>query len=172
MSQRSNCESSSSQTASWPEYRATVAAVFDEYGPETYRFVNIEDWPDEIPTDGVVLSRTTDGTTAARFDRDAVPEGINATAIVQPADYTVPLEWSPLAEITDPETLSDAGELIYELFDLITFITTSPSVEPTHRREMAKIIEDLHETYDYSLADIKERLILVAQQRGDLPSKD
>jgi hypothetical protein len=61
MSQRFNCESSSSQTAPWPEHSATVAAVFDEYGPETHRFVNIEDWPDEIPTDNVVLSNTADG---------------------------------------------------------------------------------------------------------------
>jgi hypothetical protein len=140
MSQRFSCESSSSQTNPWSEYSATVAAVFDEYGPETYRFVNIEDWPDEIPTDDVVLSSTTDGTATARLDKDAVPERIDATAIVQPADYTVPLEWSPLAEITASETLNEAGELIYELFDVITFIITSPTVEPTHRHEMAKIV--------------------------------
>lgn len=172
MSQHSKNESSNSQTDPWSEYRATVTAIFDEYGPETYRFVNIEDWPDEVPTDDVALSSTTDGTATARFDRDAVPSGINATAIVQPAEYTVPLEWSPLAEITDPKTLSAAGELIYELFDIITFITTSPTVELTHRRELVEIIQELHETHDYSLTDVKERLILVAQQRDDLPSKD
>lgn len=172
MSQHSKNESSNSQTDPWSEYRATVTAIFDEYGPETYRFVNIEDWPDEVPTDDVALSSTTDGTATARFDRDAVPSGINATAIVQPAEYTVPLEWSPLAEITDPKTLSAAGELIYELFDLITFITTSPTVDPIHHHEMTKTVEQLHETHDYLLADIEERLISVAQQRGDLPSED
>lgn len=172
MSQRSEFESSSSQTAPWPEYEPTVAAVFEKYGPKTYRFINIEDWPDEIQIDNAVLSSMTNGTAVARLDRDAVPQRINATAIVQPADYTIPINRPPLAGIDDLETLTSVGELIYELFDLITFIITSPTIELTNRRKIAEIVQELHETHNYPLPDIKQQLISLAQQRGDLPSGD
>ncbi len=61
MSHHSECESSGSQTDPWSDYRATAGAVPEKYGPERYRFVDLEAWPDAIPTDNVVLTTTTAG---------------------------------------------------------------------------------------------------------------
>lgn len=169
MTQPPNDELSSSQTERWSEYKTTATALLKNYGPERYEFVNIGDWPDEMQFHRLVLSNPANDAAVARLDRDAVPDGTDAAAIVQPADYTAPILCSPFSEIDDPETLSDAGTLVYELLEILTFIVTSPHPENGNRSEMAKLVRRLHETHEYPLADIKERLIPLAQQRGDLP---
>ena len=132
--------------------------------------MDVGDWPDEMQLHGLVPNNPPNDAAVARLDRNAVPDGTDAAAIVQPADYTVPTLCSPLSQIDDPETLSDAGVLVYKLLVIITFVVTSPHPESGNRSEMAKIVRRLHETHEYPLADIKERLIPLAQQRGDLPS--
>lgn len=170
MTQPLDHESSSSQTDQWLEYKTTAAALFENHGPERYEFVDVGDWPDEMQLHGLVLSNPANDAAVARLDRDAVPDGTDAAAIVQPADYTAPILCSPFSEIDDPETLSDAGVLVYELLEIITSVVTSPHPESGNRSEIAKLVRRLHKTHEYPLADIKERLIPLAQQRGDLPS--
>ena len=126
MTQPLDHESSSSQTDRWFEYKTTAAALFENHGPERYEFVDVGNWPDELQLHGLVLSNPANDAAVARLDRDAVPDGTDAAAIVQPADYTVPTLCSPLSDIDDPETLSDAGRLVYELLEIIAFVVTTP----------------------------------------------
>ena len=55
---------------------------------------------------------------------------------------------------------------------VVTGFTLGVKPRGTRPAQPVEIIQELHETHDYSLTDVKERLILVAQQRDDLPSKD
>ena len=79
------------------------------------------------------------------------------------------MDREPFTRIDAPETLSPAGELLYEAMQLIETIIQSPTVEPTHEQQLADLLEQLHRKHDYPTETIQIGLVETAQQWGDLP---
>jgi len=96
-------------------------------------------------------------------------DGDECAHLTTPGDYTLPMDREPFTRIDAPETLSPAGELLYEAMQLIETIIQSPTDDSTHKQQLAELLKQLHRQHDYSTETIQTGLVETAQQWGDLP---
>ena len=148
-------------------YRRTARHLLDQYAPTARRACDITDWPDDLPDGDLVIYDRASQQVCADINVEQGPA--DRAYLTLPPNYVRPLEREPFASIDEPATLSNAGTVLYEIFELIDWIVMSPHPELTDRRQLATLLQNLHEQYAYPLAAIRTELIETAQQRGDLP---
>ena len=160
-------ENTQSQAESQSEYQHLCSKLLQQYEPAVKQTVEIDSWPDQVTNRQLVICDRDSGDVVADVSFGVSPDG--QAHLIMPADYTRPMDKYPLVSIDFPETLSPAGELIYEIFEVIDWIIVSPYAEVTEVRKVGALVEQLHHDHDYSPETIETRLIKEAQSRGDLP---
>lgn len=128
---------------------------------------DVTHWPDMFQKADFVLLEREDGQVYADVESDQAPADMVYLTI--PMDYRRPLDRSPLHSIDDSTMLSDAGEVIYEVVEVIDSIVMSPYPEFKARQRLAGLLRNLDNQYGYTPAIIRNGLIGVAQLRGDFP---
>jgi hypothetical protein len=160
-------EESQQQCENDPDYQHLANDVLQQHSPALTQTLEVGEWPDEVPhRELVVRDRDTDeavGKLSFGVSSDGQAE------LIMPADYTEPMAKEPFTSIDDPETLPPAGELIYEIVEVVHWIIVSPYEELTEIRKVAALLERLHQHHDYSPDTIETGLVQAAQKRGDLP---
>lgn len=160
-------ENTQQHSESDAEYQQLGNELINQHGPTVKQTVEVDEWPDEVTNRRLVVRDRDSGEPVANVSFGVSPDG--QAHLIMPADYTRPMDKYPLVSIDFPETLSPAGELIYEIFEVIDWIIVSPYAEVTEVRKVGALVEQLHHDHDYSPETIETRLIQEAQSRGDLP---
>lgn len=153
-------------TISTDTYRRTARRLIDQYAPTARRACDITDWPDELPDGDLVIYDRASEQICADINFEHGPA--DRAYLTIPPNYIPPLQREPFVSIDEPTAFSDAGAVIYEIVELIDWIVMSPHPELTDRRELAGLLERLHQQYGYPLEIIQTELIEMAQHRGDL----
>ena len=167
MSEVAAMENTQQHSENDTEYQQLANELINQHGPAVKQTVEIDDWPDEVTNRRLVVRDRNSGEPVADVSFGVSPDG--QAHLIMPADYTRPMDKYPLVSIDFPETLSPAGELIYEIFEVIDWTIVSPYAEVTEIRKVGALVEQLHHDHDYSPETIETRLIQEAQNRGDLP---
>ena len=166
-----------SKTADDVEYTELATTLIEQYGPSVRATVDTPHLPDALVNEeekhiagDLVIYDDFQGANEPVADIEWI--GTGEIIITMPADWVPPMHRQPFEDIEDPETLSAAGQHIYEIIELVNVIIVSTYCEVTNKRKLIKWVERLLQEYDYSAADIRSGLIQVAQKRGDLPTFD
>ena len=149
------------------DYQQLANEVINHHGPTLKQTIEIDEWPDEVTNRRLVVRDRDSGEPVADVSFGVSPDG--QAHLIMPADYTEPMGKEPFTSIDSPESLSPAGELLYEIFEVIDWIIVSPYAEVTEIRKVGALVEQLHHDHDYSPETIETKLIQTAQNRGDLP---
>mgnify|MGYP006926891712 CR=1 FL=1 len=149
------------------DYQRLAEELIAHYDTTTRKQPVIGSYSDELTDrDLVVYDEATEQHVAElAFDVD----GDECAHLTTPADYTLPMDREPFTRIDSPETLPPAGGILYEAMQLIETIIQSQTDGSTHKHQLAKLLEQLHQQHDYSPETIQTGLVETAQQRGDLP---
>ena len=150
------------------EYGKYATALVSQYRPAIRQALEITGWPDEMTDRDLEITDSETNCTVASIDFDLCPDG--QAEIIIPADYTQPKKREPFVSIDSPEQLPPAGELIYKIIERVDWIIVSPFAELTEKRELAGMLDRLHQNHSYSLETIRKSLVEEAQTRGDLPN--
>ena len=161
-------ENAQSRVESQSEYQKLGSKLLQQYEPTIKQTVEIDSWPDEVTNRQLVVRDRDSGEVVADVSFGVSPDG--QAHLIMPADYTKPLDQEPFRSIDSPESLSPAGELIYEIIEVINWIIVSPYAEVTEIRKVGALLERLHHDHDYSPETIEMGLIQAAQNREDLPN--
>lgn len=160
-------ENTQSQVEDQSEYQQLANELIQQYGPALKQTVEIDSWPDEVTNRQLVVRDRDSGDVVADVSFGVSPDG--QAHLIMPADYTRPMNQEPFTSIDSPESLSPAGELIYEIIEVISWIIVSPYAEVTEIRKVGGLLERLHHDHDYSPETIENKLLQAAQNREDLP---
>lgn len=147
-------------------YFTAVRYLLEEYAADCRIQVSVNNWPSEFLESNVGLYDKDAGQLVADVD---ILHGEKTRAFLTiPPNYKSPMEEPPIAEIEDPNKLPEPGKLIYQIFDIVTFIGLSPAPENTNMRRVRGLLKKLHIEHDYHPDLTWQGLLETAQQRGHL----
>jgi len=149
------------------DYERLAQELIAQYDETTEKQSVVGSCSDELTDRDLVICDQASGQRVAELAFDV--DGDECAHLTTPADYTLPMDREPFTRIDAPETLSPAGELLYEAMQLIETIIQSPTDDSTHKQQLAELLKQLHRQHDYSTETIQTGLVETAQQWGDLP---
>ena len=149
------------------DYRRLAQKLIAQYDTTTEKQSVVGSCSEMLTDRDLVICDQASGQRVAELAFDV--DGDECAHLTTPADYTLPMDREPFTRIDAPETLSPAGELLYEAMQLIETIIQSSTEEPAHKQQLAELLEQLHRQHDYSTETIQTGLVETAQQWGDLP---
>ena len=149
------------------DYRRLAQKLIAQYDTTTEKQSVVGSCSEMLTDRDLVICDQASGQRVAELAFDV--DGDECAHLTTPADYTLPMDREPFTRIDSPETLPPAGGILYETMQLIETIIQSQTDESTHKHQLAKLLEQLHQQHDYSPETIQTGLVDTAQQRGDLP---
>ena len=152
---------------SQPDYQRLAQELIAQYDTTTEKQSVVSSCSDMLTDRDLVICDQDSGQRVAELAFDVDSDG--CAHLTTPADYTLPTDREPFTRIDSPESLSPAGELLYEAMQLIETIIQSSTDDSTHEQQLAELLEQLHRQHDYSTETIQTGLVETAQQWGDLP---
>ena len=149
------------------DYRRLAQKLIAQYDTTTEKQSVVGSCSEMLTDRDLVICDQASGQRVAELAFDV--DGDECAHLTTPGDYTLPMDREPFTRIDAPETLSPAGELLYEAMQLIETIIQSPTDDSTHKQQLAELLKQLHRQHDYSTETIQTGLVETAQQWGDLP---
>ena len=149
------------------DYQRLAQELIAQYDTTTQKQSVVGSCSDRLTDRDLVICDQDSGQRVAELAFDV--EGDGCAHLTTPADYTLPTDREPFTRIDAPESLPQAGELLYEAMQLIETIIQSPTDDSTHKQQLAELLKQLHRQHDYSTETIQTGLVETAQQWGDLP---